>query len=1857
MFSADFWSLINAKALILAWKKLRDMEERILRGESVARPSKVEVRNQEERVEWGFTEEDERRRDGEQEDVYAVRMLPSETDPYGDEDDALWSPKDEDEEQKLLVDGRVSKFQAEIKVLDALAKPRKNLAKEDLSLVRNVEEKPWLTPEEAKLDRLERMDHILMNKEELNRFRSDIPIDVRRAENTAAVEQDSVLVLPRHMREASSSTNFSKVAKMSKNRQMRHDEALRIFRENIASLSEKLEQNVINTGRELRDTLAESDAQLSSLKFQLEDNQKLRLEEYEFLSQAMTRVQTLCEERRKKIENFDAFMEAVELERSEVGSKLLTKLVEELTAISYKLPGDIERIALIEGYEINAVVIENTKSRCELVSRMLCKNVLVFYQGKRHWLLAETKWRQLRHERALRDWECLLDSKQFREPKQRNYTLCQLFEKQKSHHKNGRLTIFSCLKDLIPKVEEVWNLGSIPQRIDDFTPERVQQILSQLNENAEAETESSKAALESLNLEHENLKKELRQSKEILRAELHSFAHLTPSGDIFTVGDRGKNSQHRIRLGFLLEAEDLKEILRNGGSLKQELCEVVELLGNPNLIYNERVDVLVEKLRLLKDSFEVLEIYEKEGKSSELKALYDLLDKVRTGSKADAESQLPNLFARIVKLKSTVGGKDTLLGRVVSDCLVQLEGIDPSLDQVEKAHDKEEELSSGDPMLAYKTRDVDIVALQKVHNKISSIVNACRLPMELREELRQTLESVENQHYVNEIVDGIVNKFCDEAITKRMKEYDVQFEFWSQRADAQNEQLRNGTTALLSFLLKASSLIREFSDLDFKQDVEFESRVETLLEEFQKSTAERENSFSDLAEKIRQSPDSKTLDDYFEKSLLLLQAIEDSYRSYADQGCTLARQHCREADEQGFIHLDRLAKHFGLRFHDLRKRESSAPQLDNPQGDANCPEDQDLQDIQESEHASSVEKKGKEEDAETTPEVEQEQSEAVIQDNLAEEDGNEMSSASEEEHKEEGEGAVQSTLDESEISEKESAQLLQIGGVFKFEIVESAAKVAEKILSGVELQDEEELETIMESEETKDGSGVSGNHIQSDDKAQELMAENSEEDQEAESKEMKYDGTAALEEDSLEQENCVAQIEPGLTPEWNEVELEMDVVASIIELFRDSVVAIKSNMSFQRAEEMNSIAEERVEGLSEELEERLRLHWPRKGRIDMKYRQPRARELVQHRKKHDRHVRAFKMKSKAQNEKFERQCEKVEALFGKFKQTMQAFSLHLESQTNVAALQGVAKRGRQAAAELQEEMQEAKELMMPLIRRNNDLLEMNERFVANCVTIEEGGEYHRDEIELERIDLGRIQDCLIAEVNKRAERLKETFERISKTRTETLEEFLNKFEKSLQTLSIREGLGRKYGAPRRGAQEKLRSEIALSTTAEKHIEENLKELSVLASCTSSVSETNGKMSEAIKLCIDTICKCLWRRGKYLQIFNDSSKVPQPGMHDLRDIPGKEALPGFSENDVTLRMGTTTNLDEVFWIIVEESTAQCKKETLSLYEEEGLMETLKEAGKPWKDEDVLLPESLVTFLEAFEERARAYQVEASIKFRDQVVRLQETLVEVPSKALDDIFERTTAKVSANLTKVSKHLSIAIEMYEQMRRSHDQKLRPALGDENHVEELEKLCASEALRHNELEVKIDEAQKARVRILYDESTSFMIAFGNTCKILFLLLDTLVQQSDFRMLPGDEVVATKRMNLRKLRNARLKEMDDPTAHGKQATISRGIKLKVFDAANVEKAMHLRKKIMDTMKEMNIEYDEADLPQLDSFETIATAQHQALIDARDQVLEQFQIWFEEEVMTCQKSHEKDKSDEEQRNLLWNKQITVLKNL
>jgi len=217
-------------------------------------------------------------------------------------------------------------------------------------------------------------------------------------------------------------------------------------------------------------------------------------------------------------------------------------------------------------------------------------------------------------------------------------------------------------------------------------------------------------------------------------------------------------------------------------------------------------------------------------------------------------------------------------------------------------------------------------------------------------------------------------------------------------------------------------------------------------------------------------------------------------------------------------------------------------------------------------------------------------------------------------------------------------------------------------------------------------------------------------------------------------------------------------------------------------------------------------------------------------------------------------------------------------QSNLAALQGVEGKAKQARATYRMEGEDWRKRLLVLARdspglliRGNDNLVLN----ARASTFEQGGDYNEEEITL----LKDLMDQTSAKLNLTVDERVDVVEVLKKEQDAALAlaaRFKERYDRCLQDLCMRDGLGQKYGAPRRNAQERLRTEVARSDFASEKIDALLELLSKLCASAKQGEAVSGAgdsgsrkkgnrlfWSLRIRRCLIELRNAIYRRAQYL----------------------------------------------------------------------------------------------------------------------------------------------------------------------------------------------------------------------------------------------------------------------------------------------------------------------------------------------------------------------------------------------------------
>ncbi|KAG5177249.1 hypothetical protein JKP88DRAFT_248930 [Tribonema minus] len=273
------------------------------------------------------------------------------------------------------------------------------------------------------------------------------------------------------------------------------------------------------------------------------------------------------------------------------------------------------------------------------------------------------------------------------------------------------------------------------------------------------------------------------------------------------------------------------------------------------------------------------------------------------------------------------------------------------------------------------------------------------------------------------------------------------------------------------------------------------------------------------------------------------------------------------------------------------------------------------------------------------------------------------------------------------------------------------------------------------------------------------------------------------------------------------------LVPTAIAAGTERVSSAKQQCSEKQASPRLALGRERAfdgtEGYMAELEERLRTHWPRRGRLEVGARQPREGELSAHRAKALRFSRQLQERVEVCEAAFTTAIGLAQKQVQAFTAKLAQLQSSLPSLESEAALQGAEARAKRAATDF---AASAAAAIIKLQHTSEEeqarLLKLCDDSLRSCRVFAQGGDYSEQEIDLVSQQL-QASRAAVMEMRARCIAAAQGVQEQQAHALEGVEAFQQARAASLKELSLREGLGKIYGAPRRAAQEHLRAAVAL----------------------------------------------------------------------------------------------------------------------------------------------------------------------------------------------------------------------------------------------------------------------------------------------------------------------------------------------------------------------------------------------------------------------------------------------------------------
>ncbi|KAG3195678.1 hypothetical protein PC128_g8306 [Phytophthora cactorum] len=1475
-------------------------------------------------------------------------------------------------------------------------------------------------------------------------------------------------------------------------RRDRHMEAQMQYGEEVKAISEDVEVAIIQAADHVKEVLATIDSGIQEAKAALTDNELLLASDNDKILRLWSELEAVCQRRTDEIAQFAAQLGEIEqsrILRVRVGLQRLTCVLMET---AHALPPEVERIIEAEAYEVNTVVISNRRVYADLVARMETANVDVFLNARLAWEQGQIHWRHLRHDDAIATFQATLNSPLFTDPEERQHALEQIRDFQEKVHSEQRLAVLKQLKDA----------GA------SLTSDQAKHILTELSSTQQLEEEKNQFFFSELRGLHESKGDAAKALREALRLELHGFGAMAKEGAI---------EEAKKTLATLLSDDSMEDFFRAAGGLKTELDTLAKQLCVADLIYSTNLEPVVSSVGILSSALPLASVMEKQGKEAERRAVQSTLDKVRKATKGEIMSLLPSLQTQISmlmnleemsdKFKAELGDITTQLDTIIRE-YGSLQGteasIPPSLSMnpvnsltgapSEKislrpssvtgpASAKSTTKSSAAVSTALPSKSkandasqsssnvVDLQAIRKVQRRLGTLLYASELGAPWQEHMHFIADQLQLQTNANCIVDGVISKECDNLIETRQQESRLLVEEMGKRMEQQSAQLHDHVEKLAKFFLRVVLCLEESGDKVQYVNLSVMDLLDTLKESDEDTLADLETKLTQSSARLRHSPNSNILREAFQRSSDLLMHIEGEYRTYDKRVSLAADNNIVAIAKQRLLYLQRLCDFFGLR------------QMNQPKSDDSFNLDYFLS-------AQHIEQA-------LIPVPPEKPDNSIIV-----------------------EASQPASADEQEPPEQET---IRTASGLELVVALSLATLAQRIL--VQSEDDDADQQL---------SGEAGPAEGSSSRDQKELHEDE--------RSPRTDGDDTTEVEPQTSRLLEHNVLEKVQTEFLVLNVPSDTVKSLLATFRDAVVSKYDSDATTTATRTEETRGERHASSSMLLEERLRVHWPRKGRLDVQFYQPRMGELLSHQQRQERHLRGIWLKVDEQQAAYAKKVEEALVHVEQARMAQIGFQAQLPLQQSLAALQGLEVKAKKRLGVFKGEAMEILAVLRAMTASDiNSLLSSCQDFIRACSSqlfpdlmsseIISGCDYHPEEISAIKEKLVAIEAQARDLISEREKQIDE----ISSKQGQILdmwEAFKARSQACMQSLAMKEGLGQKFGLPRRTAQERYRSEMTRCESRSAAIN------TLLASLESIVDE--GKSDESWLHDQDLTCDVLrmlmqlrakiYHRGMYFGFLRYPSQLeikptefnPATGKQEEEVIRDHEVV---DEEDRILAIPFLEFADQV--------SAKCQEETKALYQQEGKHEELPPSG---------VPAALEEYLSSQLEKARSFVMQQEVSYREQVDLFADLLKLVPGVVVRNLVEQAKQEMRRKISEMVSKFEPQFQSWMNLKTHHTLELRPHLCSPNNVHLLRELEEREKTRSTSTHVALHNIRSQFLAGQIQISLAFEASLIGLCQCLVLLLDSSVLSlDDLKPFSGGELPKLKRKSLKRLRKvARVNELGD---------------------------------------------------------------------------------------------------------------------
>ncbi|KRX00539.1 hypothetical protein PPERSA_04560 [Pseudocohnilembus persalinus] len=643
--------------------------------------------------------------------------------------------------------------------------------------------------------------------------------------------------------------------------------------------------------------------------------------------------------------------------------------------------------------------------------------------------------------------------------------------------------------------------------------------------------------------------------------------------------------------------------------------------------------------------------------------------------------------------------------------------------------------------------------------------------------------------------------------------------------------------------------------------------------------------------------------------------------------------------------------------------------------------------------------------------------------------------------------------------------------------------------------------------------------------------------QEEENLLLQQDETPPVEADHIE--------EPPVDPEGAPI-FDKDYiikVEQVVEIFQSTLQRLFKyiNQKCQQGIEEAKLADnDFIENSILILDERLKAHYPLKGKVEVEIYQVRSSQITNHKKRYERHARATIDKIDLQTEHFNFLLETGLDDTKEYETEIKKCLERLPTGHTLAKLQGILNTAREHQFKFQQKIEES---MQNLHALADDevifLLNKNEEFLRESRLFQDGGEYDIQEVEWYREMLKEINQQLEDQKEKRKLRVQELEEYMNNKKIQLLQDFEKQYQVTIEELSAKDGTGKRYGRPRRLAQEKTREEMNKCEKSQEVIngfleqirqyydeyQETKQNLDIYLD-----NQDKKQFARRVEETLIALRACIGRYQIHIQALKEDSKAQEMVRVSFDEqkwdiIQSEEEI----QEDQERQELELENLGPLFYQKDQKKLLENFQEIEKIVIAEAQPLYTGEKARFLTGADKI-PDYLRTYLQGMQKKASDFRLQCIRDLRNSCEELSELTPKISEMILQSTYYKYFAQEEFENGQIRGEFEQKKGENEEKKQKHMFELRPNLSNPCIKNELDALLQNEKLRlHSFLEI----VEKTKIQSLdrqFEISNSFFKALMHHFEFLAVYYDSLILWEDFIKLPGDEDIQKKHQNLKVL-------------------------------------------------------------------------------------------------------------------------------